>query len=81
LGTVNGVQSSLCAALEMLGFLAGLLVHDYAHFRFLMLGSCASVAAAALTLARYAAATRDAAAGDAEAEQLLAHVELAAAAA
>jgi iron-regulated transporter 1 len=73
LGTVNGVQSSLCAALEMLGFIAGLLVHNYARFRFLMLGSCVSVAASAIMLARYAAATRGAAAsGEAEAEQLLA---------
>jgi iron-regulated transporter 1 len=73
LGTVNGVQGSLCAAFEMASFAGGLLLHRYDQFRFLMLASCAAVAAAALTLARHAVAASASAqqAGDAELTQLL----------
>ncbi len=53
---MNGVQGSLCAACEMLSFVAGLLLHRPQQFRLLMLGSCACVAAAAALLARYALA-------------------------
>ena len=54
LGTVNGVQGALCAALEMCSFLAGLLVHRYERFNVLMLASCVSVATATAILARFA---------------------------
>jgi hypothetical protein len=50
-----------------------LLLHRFDQFRFLMLASCAAVAAAALTLARHAVVTSASAqqAGDAELMQLL----------
>jgi iron-regulated transporter 1 len=54
LGTVNGVQSAVCAAFEMLSFVAGLALHRPQQFPALMLGSCGAVATSAALLAWFA---------------------------
>ena len=53
-GTVNGVQGSVCAGFEMASFVAGLVLRTPRDFAALMAMSCGAVALSAAVLARFA---------------------------
>lgn len=58
LGTVNGVQGSVCAAFEMASFVAGLALRTPREFSVLMAGSVVAVAVSAIVLTRFALTSR-----------------------
>ena len=60
LGTVNGVQGSVCAGFEMASFVAGLALRTPRDFAVLMAMSCAAVALSAAVLTRFAMQRRGA---------------------
>ena len=58
LGTVNGVQGSVCAAFEMASFVAGLALRTPREFSVLMAGSVVVVAVSAFLLTHFALTSR-----------------------
>jgi len=58
LGRVQGAQGSVCSALEMLSFVAGLVWHRPEQFRLLVAGSVAAVGGSFLLCLRFALAQR-----------------------
>ena len=57
-GTVNGVQGSVCAGFEMASFVAGLALRTPRDFAALMAMSCAAVALSAAVLIWFAVQRR-----------------------